>query len=356
MPIFGRDPSKTEAPTAKRRSEAQSQGQVARSKEISNVVVLFASLLALYWFGSKMFEGLGAFMGQTFSHLHQPDFTLQGFYSYAIGIATISAKIIAPILIVLLIAGVLGNIAQVGFIFSTESLTPNLAKLNPLMGLQRLISLNGFVELAKSSVKLVVVGAVAYLVVKKELKLIPYITDMSVPAIAAYILKVATKLFIYIGLIMVVIAILDYAYQKWEHEQSLKMTKEEVKDEFKQREGDPQVKSKMRQKQREAAMKRMMQEVPKADVVITNPIFLAVAIKYDSGSMTAPVVVAKGARLIAERIRDLAKANGVPIWVDQYLARELYDRVDIGGQIPVEVFAAVAQVLAHIYRMKNKAA
>ncbi|MBI2891019.1 MAG: flagellar biosynthesis protein FlhB [Nitrospirae bacterium] len=356
MPLFGQDPSKTEAPTPKRRGEARGRGQVARSKEISNVVVLFAALVALAWYGTDLVDGMGDFMAHTFGRLHELDFTVQGLLAYALFVARFVAKLILPILLILLVAGVLSNIAQVGWIFTTEPLQPDLAKLNPINGLRRIVSLNGIFELFKSSLKLIVVGGVAYYVVKKEMLTLPFIGDMSLPDMFGEILRVATKLFLTVGVVMIIIAIIDYAYTKWEYEQSLKMSKEEVKDEAKQREGDPQIKAKQRQKQREVSMRRMMQEVPRADVVITNPTFIAVAIRYAPEDMQAPTVVAKGARLVAERIRDLAKAHGVLIHEDPPLAQSLYDMVEIGQQIPPELFGAVAQVLAYVYRMKGKAA
>lgn len=356
MAGFGKDPSKTEPPTAKRRSEARTQGQVAKSKEIHNVVILFAGLAALSWFGSELFEGISGFMSHTFSRLHQTTETVQGMYAFALFVANISGRILAPIILILMVAGVVSNLAQTGWIFSAERLQPKLPNIDPLKGLQRMVSMNGVVELIKSVIKMVVIGGVAYLVIKKELKLIPYVLDMSAPAMAMYIVGVGAKLVFYVGLIMIVIAILDFAYQKWEHEESLKMTKEEVKDEAKQREGDPQIKAKQRSKQREVATRRMMQEVPKADVVITNPTFLAIAIQYAPEAMKAPKVVAKGARLIAEKIRDIAKEHGIPIYQDPPLAQALFKSAEVGDEIPADLYRAVAEVLAYVYRLKGKAA
>jgi len=261
--------------------------------------------------------------------------------------------VMGPLFAVVFITAVLSNIMQVGLIFSLESMKPKLSKLNPIKGLGRLFSKQGFVELFKSLLKLAIVGGILYLTIKGEMKNILLLGDMEPNSIAAYILLIIFKIFIRVILAMIFLVVIDYAFQRWEHEKKMKMTKKEVKDEFKRTEGDPLVKSRIRSIQMQMARKRMMQAVPEADVVITNPTDLAVALKYDSSVMGAPRLLAKGAGKIARKIKELAEEHDIPIVENKELAQSLYSLVEIGQDIPPILYQAVAEVLAYVYKLKG---
>ena len=345
---------KTEKATPKRRQDARKKGQVAQSRELPSVMILMMSLGLFFFGGGWMFLNLAGFMGDALRSVAL--FRLADAESAGILLIDtfrITFKILLPLMLVVFVAGLAGNVAQFGFLFSTEALAPKWNKLNPLSGLKRLFSLRSLVELVKSIVKILFVAAVAYLLLKKELELIPSLTQQGVGDILAFVARVAFKICLNVSLALIVLAVLDYAYQRYEHEKGLKMTKQEVKDEYKQTEGDPKVKSRIRSIQLETARQRMMEAVPTADVVITNPTHLAVAIKFDAASMVAPQVVAKGAGYVAEKIKQIAAEHNVPRVEDKPLARTLFKIVDIGDTIPVDLYKAVAEVLAYVYRLRG---
>jgi flagellar biosynthetic protein FlhB len=230
----------------------------------------------------------------------------------------------------------------------------SLNKLNPITGMKKLASLKSLVELAKSILKITIVGGIAYAVVASEMQLFPSLIQTTVVDIMLFIARVAFKIFFYVCLAMIVLAVLDFVYQRWQHEKSLRMTKQEVKDERKQSEGDPKVKARIRRIQIEMAQRRMMESIPQADVVITNPTHLALAIQFDAKQMIAPRVLAKGAGFIAERIKEIAREHHVPIVEDKALAQVMYKMVEIGDDIPVELYRAVAEILAYVYRLKGQ--
>jgi flagellar biosynthetic protein FlhB len=245
------------------------------------------------------------------------------------------------------------NLSQTGFLWSVEALAPKPSKINPVQGLQRMISKRSLVELAKSIAKIIIIGWAAYSTLKGSfMKIIPFMYQdkgIILPLMGQESLRLVIKCFWVIALL----AILDFFYQRWEYEENLKMTKQEVKDEFKQTEGDPQVKGRIRSVQMEMARKRMMEEVPKADVIITNPTRLAIAIRYDPLTMTAPLIVAKGAKKLAARIREVAREHDIPLVENRPLAQNLY-KLDIGAEIPSQFYQAVAEILAYVYSLKKK--
>jgi flagellar biosynthetic protein FlhB len=345
---------RTEKATPKRRQDARKKGQVAQSREIPSVLILMMSLGVFFFAGSWMFWNLAGFMSDTLRSSAQlliadiPDATV-----FVLQTARAIFKILLPLLLVVFVAGLAGNVAQSGFLLSSEALAPKWTKLNPASGLKRLFSLRSLVELVKSITKILFVATVAYLMIKQDLDLIPTLTQQSVLDIFAFAARVAFKICFNVCLALVLLAILDYAYQRWEHEKSLKMTKQEVKDENKQTEGDPKVKARIRSIQMETARQRMMAAVPEADVVITNPTHLAVALRFDAARMIAPQVVAKGAGYVAERIKQIAAENDVPLVEDKPLARALYKIVEIGNTIPADLYKAVAEVLAYVYRLRG---
>ncbi|MCG8685612.1 MAG: flagellar biosynthesis protein FlhB, partial [Desulfobacterales bacterium] len=258
-----------------------------------------------------------------------------------------------PVFAAVYVVALISNVAQVGFAISWKAIEPKMSKLNPINGFKQKFSSRAVVEFVKSLVKVGVISLVCYLVTKGTLSQIVKLYDNSVAQILLFLLIESFWIFIKVCLVMIVVALLDYAYQKWKFLDEQKMTKKEVKDERKQTEGDPAVKSRIRQLQMEAARKRMMAEVPEADVVVTNPTRLAVALKYDNTKMDAPMVVAKGAGSIAANIRRIARENDVPLVEDKPLARNLYRLVDIGQEVPLEYYKAVAELLAYVYRLKN---
>jgi flagellar biosynthetic protein FlhB len=290
----------------------------------------------------------GAF---SFPDIH--NFNIPEFLKFAQNIIGRIIILLSPLFAAIFITAILSNIMQVGFIVSGESITPKLSKIDPIKGFGRLFSKQAFMELFKSVLKLTIVGGVAFLTVKGEMNNFVLLGDMELNSIFVYILEIFFKIFIRCSLAMIILVIIDYAFQKWEFENRSKMTKQEVKDEFKKSEGDPLIKSRIRRIQMEMARKRMMQDVSEADVVITNPTHLAIALKYDSSTMNAPKLIAKGARKIAEKIKDVASEHGIPILENKELARNLYSLVEVGQEIPPALYQTVAEILAYIYRLKS---
>ena len=292
---------------------------MGRSQEINAAFVMLAGFFVLKMLGSDAVEEVMNYSVHIFGNLNF-DVNEESIMQLFIGIVILLAKTSIPLMLFIMVIGLAMNVAQVGFHFSTEKLSFNPGRLNPISGFGRNFSKRSLVELFAG------VSQVSQVVFNLVFKII--------------------------GLFMVM-AILDLIYQKWQNTQDLKMSKQEVKEEFKQQEGDPQIKGKIRQKQRQMAMARMMKEVPKADVIITNPTHFAVALKYEAG-MPAPVVLAKGQDAVAQKIKELARENSVPIVENKPLARALYAAVDVGGSIPQELFKAVAEVLAYVYKLKHR--
>lgn len=346
------DQEKTESATPKKRSEARKKGQITHSREIPSVFVLLGSIGFFFFGGSWMFWSLVQIIRNFFQRAATIQWTAENLHSFFWQLSGQLAHLLMPFVLLIMLVGIIGNICQVGFLFTTQPLSPKLSKLNPISGLKRLVSLRSLIEMLKSLAKLGIVGWVSYLLVKGETDAIAALIRMDVLTILRYIGNVALRILIATSGVMVILAGLDYLFQHWQHEKDLKMTKQEVKDEHKQAEGDPAVKSRIRSVQREMARRRMMEAVPGATVVITNPTHLAIALKFEN-SFHAPVVVAKGAGYIAERIRSTAKANDVPIVEQKSLARALYKSVEIGQFIPVELYRAVAEILAYVYRLKG---
>ncbi len=346
---------KSEKPTPKRRSQAREKGQVAKSQELSGVMVLMAGLVAFLLFGGYVYNQVTGFMRHMLSDVGQIMVSRESVLTMVIDWSYFFFITIAPILLFVVLAAVLFNLIQVGFLWAPSRIKPDLKKINPLSGLKRLFSKQTVFNLFKNIMKLVVVGAVAYATVSSEWEHLSQLGERSdLTSILLYLMDVCFKIFWRAVLAMLALAALDWAYQKYEFEKNLKMSKQEVKDEYKQSEGDPHVKARIRSLQREASRKRMMSAVPESDVVITNPTHLAVALAYKPGEMEAPQVVAKGANLVAEKIKTAAADAGVPIIEDKPLARALFRMAEVGQTIPFELYEAVATILAHVYRQKNK--
>lgn len=344
---------KTEQPTPKKRQELRDKGEVAKSRELPSVAVLLSALIALSLFGSYTYSHIQLIMKGSFSLPTMNDLNISEFLVFAQQVITRFILALSPLFAAIFITAILSNIMQVGFVLSGESIIPKLSKIDPIKGFGRLFSKQGFMELFKSLIKLAVVSGIAYITVKGEMNNVAHLGEMEMNAIFSYIFMVFFKMFIRCGMAMIILVIMDYAFQKWEFENRNKMTKQEVKDEFKRSEGDPLIKSRIKSIQMEMAKKRMMQSVPEADVVITNPTHIAVALKYDSSNMNAPKLLAKGAGKIAEKIKKLAEEHDIPIVENRELARNLNSMVEIGQEIPPTLFQAVAEILAYIYKIRS---
>ena len=344
---------KTEEPTSKKRSDARNKGQVARSQELNAAFVLLAGFFVLRVLWEYIYTNIAEYSAHIFSNLATNSVTNEAIMQTFLEIIQLLTKTSFPVMLGIMLVGLAINFYQVGFVISTAKLGFDLNKLNPINGFGRLFSKRSIVELFKSLFKILIIGFFLYLYLKDEIPFMPYFIYYDLPYSLAEIAdKIFTMAFQVIAVIMV-LAVADYAYQIWQTTQDLKMTKQEVKDEHKQAEGDPQIKGKIKQKQRQMAMARMMQEVPKADVIVTNPTHFAVALLYEQG-MSAPQVVAKGQDLVAQRIKEIARENNVAIVENKPLARALFDTVEIGGFVPEELYKAVAEVLAYVYKLKHK--
>ena len=343
---------KTEEPTAKKRADAKKKGQVGKSQELNAAFVLLVGFFVLKIFWGHIYEEIANYTIYMYGHLMQSVDT-ETVIQLFIGIILILAKTVFPLMIAIMLVGLSINLYQVGLNFNTEAIGLNLGKLNPISGFGRMFSKRSLIELLKSIFKIIIIGFFLYNYLKDEIPFTPQFIYYDLGTSLQEISKILFAMVFQVIAVILILGVLDYMYQKWQTTQDLKMTKQEVKDEMKQSEGDPQIKGKIRQKQRQMAMARMMQEVPKADVIVTNPTHFAVALQYHQG-MKAPLVVAKGQDLVAQKIKGIAKESGVPIVENKPLARTLFATVEVGDLVPPELYQAVAEVLAYVYRLKNK--
>lgn len=345
---------RTEQATPRRREKAREEGQVAKSLELNSAIMILLGFSTLLVLGPYMVDStlqlMKHLLGNAASIAVTPDTTrglfadnLMRFFS-----------IIGPTVLALLMIGLAATVTQVGFRVSTKAISPKFDKLNIVDGLKRLFSMKTAVMGVRDVLKLAVIVITAYTVISGEMQQVMTLSDMAPSQLAATIGRRAIVIAIKIGVAMLVIALLDLLYQRWQFEKSIKMSKQDVRDEMKETEGSPQIKARIRQIQCDLARRRMMQDVPTADVVITNPTHLAVAIKYDHDKMNAPFVVAKGERLIAQRIREIAAEHNIPVIEDKPLARALFKMCEVGQIIPAALYRAVAEVLAYVYRLRGK--
>lgn len=346
------DPSKTEQATPKRRQEAREKGQIARSVEINSAVVLLTALITFRYVGPYLLNTMGDLTVFTFQNMNA-SFGMDNVYTYTAFYMMEIFKMVAPILMVMLVVGLIVNYMQVGVLFTVKPLIPNFNKLNPMTGFQRLFSRRSLIEFVKSLLKLTFIAWLGYEGVKSALPQLVPAMDMQGAEAIKFVGQLTMNILNHIIIALAVIAFLDYFYQRWEHDESLKMSKQEIKDEFRQAEGDPMIKARIRQIQREMARRRMFDAVPRATVVITNPTHVAVALEYKD-RMQSPIVLAKGERVIAERIKEVARKNNVPIVENPPLARALLKQCPVGAPISPDLFEAVAEVLAFVYKMNRK--
>ncbi|MFC1606756.1 flagellar biosynthesis protein FlhB [Candidatus Latescibacterota bacterium] len=344
---------KTEQATQKRREETRKRGHVARSTEVNSAVILLTGFSVLLVFGTRMVRGIQdliiGMMGQSYSF----DLGLANVRGLFLNSISSFFMILLPVFVIMAAVGILVNVLQIGILFTGEPLMPKPEKINPIEGFKRIFSKRSVESLFRDVIKIVVVVWIGYRAVKSILVSAMEVSDASVQTIFSFAGYTVYSIALKIIMGYAVIALLDYAFQRWDYERSIRMTHQEIREELKQTEGDPLIRARIRSVQREMSRRRMMEEVPKAEVVITNPTRLAIALAYETG-MTAPAVVAKGKNLIAEKIREAATKAGVPIVENVPLAQALFKAVNIGDPVPADLYTAVAEVLAYVYRLKGK--
>lgn len=344
---------RTEQATSKRRQDFREKGQVAQSKEVHTAALLTTSLLLWFFYGPTFWVELSSLIAGFWRNCGEFQLTELSIHMLTGYVLQKMAVLLAPMLLLVLVVGFFSSFLQIGWLFTSKPLTPDLSKLDPIKGAAKFISKRSAVEFIKSLLKVLLVGMIAYKTVAAEFSGALILVDMELYETIRYISMVATKVMVKCCGILIVLGLFDYAFVRWEMEQKMKMTKQEQKEEFKESEGDPHVKSRIRSIQQQAARKRMMAEVPKADVVITNPTHISVALAYHRGEMDAPRVVAKGADHLAMRIREIAREHGVPLIENVPVARALL-KLEIGATIPEELFKAVAEILAYVYNLKGR--
>lgn len=345
---------KTEEPTPKKKKDARKQGNIAKSAEVNKAMTFIAILVVIYMMSGSIISELQGFIVNI----------LSGDFSMTMNDNTIKIlmfkvmmsfmKIVLPISLIIMVFGILGSLIQTGLFFSMESLKPKFSKLNPLTGLKNMFSMKAIVNLIKSMVVICIMIYLGYSFMSKNFEGIIKSGDIYLPYLFNIVLDLIKSILTSITLAVAVVAALDYGYEKFSHKKGLKMTKQEVKEEYKQMEGDPHIKGKIKQKQRQMANQRMMQAVPSSTVIVTNPTHISIAIRYEQGKDTTPIVVAKGVDEVAFRIREIAKSHDIPIIENVPLARLIYKEVDIDQEIPEEMYKAVAEVLVAVYKIKNK--
>jgi len=345
---------RTEQATPKKREDARKKGRVARSREIPSVMILMVGISVLFLLGASIYHQLSTLTVQLLKDVGTLSLNPANLQTLSTELIQAILLVISPVLIVVSAASILGHTAQSGTVFSMEVLKPDWSKISFLAGFRRVFSKQSLFELPKSLFKILIIGGVAWLTIKKEWPHIILLTGQEPNRMFQSILSISWSLLLRTGLVMMLLAGLDYLFQRWTYEKDLRMTKEEVKEEMKNTEGDPLIKSRIRSIQRQLARRRMMAEVPKADVIITNPTHLAVALYYQSKEMEAPKVVAKGAGYIAEKIVEIGRKHQVPLVENKPLAQLLYKTVELGRAIPSTLYQAVADILAYVYRIKNK--
>lgn len=344
---------KTEEATQQRRDDFRKRGQVAQTKELGSVFVLLVSVVAIWMLGRFFLEQIHSVFTNSFSTFLVAA-TRDGDWIAAIKFAGMKGLIIvAPIFGIMWLLSFASSTLQVGFLVNEEAMKFNLERLNPVEGFKRVFSLRSLFEGIKAVFKVLIVGSIAALILKSEIIVVPHMVNYTVNQMFVYVGDVFFKLFGGVGFFMAVLAGFDYLFQRWEIEKKMRMTKQEVKDELKSREGDPLIRARIRRVQREMANKRMMEAVPKADVIITNPTHIAVALKYDNTTV-APKLVAKGAGIIADKIKEIAREKNIPIIENKPLARTIYKTLKLGQVIPRELYTAVAEVLSYVYKLKKK--
>lgn len=346
--------NKTQEPTPHRRQQAREQGQVAKSQDLASAAILMAGTAGMLYLGQRFVAFLYRFSTSQWGG----DAWLEADQRFAVatwnGLLGGLAPSILPLLLVVVLVAIMVELFQVGLLWTPERLAPDFSRLDPVQGFQRIFSMAGAVKLFFGIVKIGLVAVVAYSSLYKERDTILSLAGLALPQVAWYLAEILLWTTLKIGGFLLLLSALDYGYQWWRHEQDLRMSVDEVREEMKNLQGDPQLIARRRSVQRQLVLNRLGQAVPKADVVITNPTELAIAVQYDPEEMAAPIVVAKGAGLLAQRIRKLALENGIPVLERKPLAQALYKQVEVNQPIPQGLYAAVAELLAYVYQLKGK--
>ena len=345
---------KTEKATPKKKQDARKKGQVAKSQDINTAVVLFGVFLFLYIAGGFLKNRLLTVFKYPLNLSATFTFSESDLYLLFIDLLKQIAIVLGPIMLAAMLAGILANFAQVGAMFSTETIQFKLEKIDPIKGFKRIFSMRAIVELLKSILKITVIGIITFYPIWSRLDEIMMLSTKNIGASLITLADITVDTGLFASGALLFLALLDYLYQRFDFEKSIRMSKQEIKQEYKTMEGDPIIKSRIKQKQREMAMSRMMQEIPKADVVITNPTHYAIALKYDENDLDAPYVLGKGLDFVAQKIKLVAKENDIPMMENRPLARALYDQAEIGQAIPEEFYKGVAEILAYVYKLKDK--
>lgn len=348
---------KTEDPTAKKIDDSRKEGQVAKSKEISNAVSLLAIFVCLKVFMGFLSERLIRVFPEFWDEIHvfvKGEFDSITVWQILLDVTLYIVITCLPFMLVAFLVAFVSQKSQIKWMITSKPLTPQLKKLNPISGFKRMFSKQSLFELIISIFKIIVFSAVSYSVIKDNIGVFVTVYDYTIYDCLGLLFDITMDLGIKISMVYVAISFADLVFQKMKHKKDLKMSKQEVKDEYKNQEGDPKVKSQQRQRMQQASRRRMMQNIPEADVIITNPTHFAVALKYDNTASLAPIVIAKGADYLAFKIKELAKLNEIEIVENKPLARMLYSNVEVGNEIPAELYQSVAEVLAYVYRVRNK--
>lgn len=345
---------RTEKATPRRREKAKEEGRVARSTELNSAVILCLGLTTVYFLGPFLAGEIRGVMTHLFTEAPNMTLNLDSIIKFMNNNVLNFFLVLGPILVIVGAIAYGVNVLQVGVMFTTKPLEPKFDKLDMVKGLKRIVSVRSLVQLVRDVLKLTLITLIGYYIIKSQIPVFYSLADNTVENFASSMSTMALMTALKIGSVLLVLAILDYAYQKYDFEKSIKMSKQEIKEEMKDTEGSPQIKSRIRRIMREMSRKRMMQEIPKADVVITNPTHYAIALKYDQDNMDAPMVIAKGARLMAQRIKEIAREAGVPIVENKPLARALFSLCEVGSYVPGKLYRAVAEVLAFVYRQKKE--
>lgn len=357
LQFFAEGADKTEEPTAKKLQDARKEGQVARSHELVNGAMLFALFLCIKLFGGYMADSFIKVFYRNYGYIstYAVEYPQLGNLTSMFGRAMLDILLMTlPVFAFAVVIAFALNVFQVKWKVTSKPLQPKFSRLNPVSGFKKIISMEKLFELLKAVLKIVIIFWVAYSTLMDEIDKMKILYDLELLPAVVYISNFVIDMGIKISAVYLIIGLADFLYQKLKFKKDMRMSKQEVKDEYKQQEGDPQVKGKIKSKMRETSMRRMMQQLPDADVVITNPTHFACAIKYDKEKASAPVLIAKGADHLAQKLKDIAKEHNVPIVENKPLARMLYYNVEVDAEIPQELYQMTAEVLAYVYQLKNK--
>lgn len=345
---------RTEKATPRRRQKAREEGQVAKSRELTSAITLFSAMLVFNVLMGMVFFGLKGLMKESLTFKYGYQINEENIIPLLAHYFFYNIQVVAPFLGVIAVIGALASFMQVGAFFNTKVLKPKFSHIDPLKGFKRMFSMRTFVELLKSLLNMVVIAITSYLVIRQDWDILLELPHMHLEEAAMIVGGVIFKLGMTVSILLLGLGLADFLYQRWEYEKSIRMSKQEIKQEYKDVEGDPIIVGKRRERMRQLAMNRMIQAVPHADVIITNPTHIAVAIQYDVDTMEAPVVLAIGEDKVAERIREVAKEHSIEIVENKPLARALYETAEVGQIIPVDLYQAVAEVLAFVYRLQKR--